>query len=223
PDGKPVLYLGLDQVRDLTNRTIQQILLKRPFNSLDDFLARVDPRPVEARNLIRCGALSGLGSIPTLLNYLEKGPRRPGQPSLFDQPIVDEMNEWTLHDRINAQQEILGVGIDAHALELFADRLNTIQAVSTADALIYPGNKVVVAGVRQSHHRSRTSTGEIMAFLTLEDFEGTLDVILFPNVYRATRKEVFSENLPIIIEGTVETDANREEPFLRADRVYLVE
>ena len=223
PDGKPVLYLGLDQVRDLTNRTIQQILLKRPFNSLDDFLTRVDPRPVEARNLIRCGALSGLGSIPTLLNYLEKGPRRPGQLSLFDQPIVDEMKEWTLHDRINAQQEILGVGIDAHPLELFADRLNTIQAVSTTDSLISPGIKVVVAGVRQSHHRSRTSTGEIMAFLTLEDFEGTLDVILFPNVYRATRKEVFSENLPIIIEGTVETDANREEPFLRADRVYLVE
>lgn len=62
-----------------------------------------------------------------------------------------------------------------------------------------------------------------MAFLTLEDFEGTLDVILFPNVYRATRKEVFTENLPIIIEGTVETDANQEEPFLRAERVYLIE
>ena len=43
--GTKTLYMGLDQVRDLTGRTIERILLNRPFTSLEDFLARVDPRP----------------------------------------------------------------------------------------------------------------------------------------------------------------------------------
>jgi DNA polymerase III alpha subunit len=61
-----------------------------------------------------------------------------------------------------------------------------------------------------------------MAFLTLEDFDGMLDVILFPAVFRYTRKEVFSENRPLIVEGVMETDSEREDPFLRAERVYLL-
>lgn len=222
PSGDPVLYLGLGQVRDLTNRTIQMIILKRPFESLDDFLIKVDPRPQEARNLIRCGALSGMGRIPSLLQHLESGSRQPGQPSLFDQAMIVDLEEWPLEARIAAQQEVLGIGVDAHPLEVYADRLHKIHAISTSDALEKTGEKIVVAGVRQSHRRSRTSSGEMMAFLSLEDFEGTLDVILFPAVYRATQKDVFSENKPIIIEGTVETDANQEEPFLRADRVFLL-
>lgn len=223
PDGHPVLYLGLDQVKDLTGRTIQNILLKRPFHSLDEFLTRVNPRPVEATNLIRCGALTGLGTIPSLLNHLDQGSRRPGQPSLFDQPMLSDLPEWELADRAAAQQEILGTSADAHPLEIFAEQLKKIQPLNTVEALENPGKRITVAGVRQSSRRSRTSSGEMMAFLTLEDFEGMLDVILFPAVYRATRKEVFTENLPIIIEGTIESDTSQEEPFLRADRVYLLE
>jgi len=222
PGGKPVLYLGLDQVKDLTNRTMQKIIAMRPFKSLDDFITRVDPRPVEIRNLIRCGALYGIGSIPSLLANLEKGRRQVGQPSLFEEPMSDTLPELEVEDRIAAQQEILGIGVDAHPLDLYADRLARFNSFSTVEALEYAGKHVTVVGVRQSHRRSRTTSGDWMAFLTIEDFEGTLDVILFPNVYRSTPREVFSTNLPIIIEGVIESDAVQAEPFLRAERVYLV-
>lgn len=207
----------------MTRRTIQQILLKRPFRTLDEFLTKVDPRPVEAGNLIQCGALAGLGTIPSLLEQLEKGSRRPGQPSLFGQPLSSDLPEWDLARRAAAQQEILGASVDAHPLEIFADQLKKIQPLNTVEALENPGKRITVAGVRQSSRRSRTSSGEMMAFLTLEDFEGMLDVILFPAVYRATRREAFTENLPLVIEGNIETDANQEEPFLRAERVHLLE
>jgi len=222
PDGKPALYLGLDQVKDLTNRTMQKIIALRPFKSLDDLLTRVDPRPVEIRNLIRCGALYGMGSIPSLLAYLEKGRRQAGQPSLFEEPMSDSLPELGVEDRIAAQQEILGIGVDAHPLDLYADRLAQFNSFSTVEALEYTGKHVTVVGVRQSHRRSRTNSGDWMAFLTIEDFEGTLDVILFPNVYRSTPREVFSTNLPIIIEGVIESDSVQTEPFLRAESVYLV-
>ena len=222
PGGSAILYLGLDQVRDLTNRTLQRIIQQRPFHSLEEFLLRVDPRPAEAQNLIRCGALVGLGTIPSLLQQLGRGTRKPGQPSLFEvEPAMDEP-DWTLVERVAAQQEILGIGVDAHPLDLYAEQLRRIQAISTVEALGTSGKKVTVAGVRQSHRRSKTSSGEWMAFLTLEDFDGMLDVVLFPTVFRFTRKEIFTENRPILVEGVMETNSEREDPFLRAERVHLL-
>jgi DNA polymerase III alpha subunit len=71
--GEAELYMGLDQVRELTRRTQKRILKERPFNSLADFLTRVDPRPMEAENLIHVGAFEGLGEIPQLLNAIDQG------------------------------------------------------------------------------------------------------------------------------------------------------
>ncbi len=222
PGGSAMLYLGLDQVRDLTNRTIQRIIRQRPFHSLEDFLLRVDPRPAEAQNLIRCGALAGLGSIPGLLHQLGAGTRKPGQPSLFEVESAIDEPDWALAERVAAQQEILGIGVDAHPLDLYAAQLRRVQAISTVEALETSGKRVTVAGVRQSHRRSKTSSGEWMAFLTLEDFDGMLDVVLFPAVFRFTRKEIFTENRPILVEGVMETNLEREDPFLRAERVHLL-
>lgn len=67
------LFMGLDQVKELTHRTIQRIMQQAPFTSLDDFLTRADPRPLEAENLARVGALDGLGRIPAILRRLQSG------------------------------------------------------------------------------------------------------------------------------------------------------
>jgi DNA polymerase III alpha subunit len=47
---KPILFMGLDQVKELTRRTIKHIITERPFHSLEDFLCRGDPRPREIEN-----------------------------------------------------------------------------------------------------------------------------------------------------------------------------
>jgi DNA-directed DNA polymerase III PolC len=73
-EGKPHLYMGMDQLRDLTRETQTRIIRMRPFDSLADLLIRAYPRKGEARNLIEAGALEGLGRIPDLLNQLENGP-----------------------------------------------------------------------------------------------------------------------------------------------------
>ncbi len=138
--------MGLDQVRDLTRRTIERILRGRPFQTLEDFLARVDPRPQEAANLARVGALEGFGTIPAILRRLEGGGSRKrsgttwqaGQPSLFEYPSSGhELSEsggedWTLEQKMAAQEELLGISLEAHPLELVAEK---------------------VAGCRGDHHR----------------------------------------------------------------------
>jgi DNA polymerase III alpha subunit len=78
------LFMGLDQVRELTRRTIDHIVREQPFHSMDDFLVRVDPRPQEAADLVRVGALEGLGPIPRLLERAQAGRWQARQPSLFD-------------------------------------------------------------------------------------------------------------------------------------------
>ncbi len=218
-DGEPRLYMGLGQVKNLTARTIERILRSRPFGSLDDFLARVDPRPQEAEALARVGAFDGLGNIPAILEELGGG-WRAGQLSLFA-PQTSAAEDWTLEQKMAAQQEILGASLEAHPLELAAGRIAASGALNTLEAAARVGRKVTVAGVRQSSHRSRTSKGESMLFLTLEDLSGTLDVIFFPDAYHRARAAL-SSSAPLLVSGMMEMDPARGEPFLRAERAEII-
>ena len=215
-EGQKILYMGLDQVRDLTGRTIERILLNRPFLSLEDFLARVDPRRQEAENLARVRAFDGLGSIPTLLQRLEEG-WQAGQPGLFAWGSSGQ-EDWTQERMGAAQQELLGISLEAHPLELAAQQIARAGAINTIEAAGRIGQRVTVAGIRQSGHSSRTAKGEAMMFLTLEDLAGMLDVVLFPDVYRQARGIIHSSE-PLLITGMVEMDSARGEPLLRAEKV----
>lgn len=215
--GQPVLFMGLDQVRDLTGRTQDAILREQPFHSLEDFLARADPRPVEVENLVRAGCLEGFGTIPALLRHLEGGGWRGGQLSLFSLDL-SAGEDWTLLEKVNAQEAILGTGVIAHPLELAADQIAAAQALTTVEAAARLGSRVRVAGMRQTWRRSVTARGEYVYFMSLEDLEGMLNVVIFANVYRSSRP-AFATPGPYIVEGMVELDRDQGEPFIRAERV----
>lgn len=215
-DGEKMLFMGLDQVKHLTRRTIERIIRLRPYRSLEDFLNRVDPRPQEAEYLARVGALDGLGTIPDILKRLRSG-WMPGQMSLFSLNDV-RGEDWSLEEKMTAQQELLGTSLEAHPLELLADQIAKSGAIATAEAAAKIGQRVTIAGIRQTSRRSRTARGEMMLFLTIEDLSGMLDVIVFPDVYQRA-KTIASSNSPMLITGTVEVDNERDEPFLKAEKV----
>ncbi len=221
PQGDPVLYMGLDQVKALTQRTQTRIIQNRPYHSMEDFLSRVDPREQEVANLVKAGAFDGFGSIPDLLKRVELGGWKAGQMSLFGWDEAAKSEDWSLEARVEAQEEILGVGVDAHPLELVADKINASGAVTTIEAAGMPGQRIKVAGLRQSSHRSRTARGEVMMFMTLEDLDGLLDVVFFPDVYRRV-SNILAGRQPVLIAGTVETDTERGEALLRAERVERI-
>lgn len=212
------LFMGLDQVKELTHRTIQRIMQQATFASLDDFLTRVDPRPVEAENLARVGALDGLGRIPAILRRLQNGGWQQNQMSLFEWTDTSD-EDWTLQQKVTAQMEILGASLDAHPLELVSREITG--ASTTLEAVEKVGHRVTVAGVRQTSRRSRTAKGEAMLFLTLEDLHGTLDIILFPDVYRIART-MLESNAPILVTGIMEIDTERGESYLKAEKLVAV-
>jgi DNA polymerase III subunit alpha len=216
-EGQPVLYMGLDQVRDLTRRAQERVLRGRPFPSLDDFLTRVDPSRAEAENLIRAGAFEGLGTIPGLLARLKEGPWQLGQMSLFGWE-AETGEDWSLSERVAAQEDVLGISVDAHPLELYAGQIAAAGALSTLEAAARPGQRVTVAGVRMAWHRSRAEKGGMMAFMTLEDLEGMLEVAIYPDAYRRVPAHLTASE-PILVSGVIEADPLRGEPVLRAERV----
>lgn len=212
------LFMGLGQVKELPQRTIGKIIQHAPFTSLDDFLSRVDPRMQEAEHLAKIGALDGFGKIPAILKRLQTGGWQRDQMSLFAWSDTSE-EDWPLQQKVDAQLEILGASLEAHPLELVQDKITG--AISTIDAVEKIGRRVTVAGVRQTSRRSRTAKGDPMLFLTIEDLQGTLDVILFPDVYRVATSFLDS-NPPLLITGVMEMDKERGEPYLRAEKVASI-
>jgi DNA polymerase-3 subunit alpha len=219
-NGQPALVMGLNQVKELTNRTQERIIQGQPYSSFQDFLVRADPRPIEAENLVRAGCLEGHGVIPDLLRQLASGGWRGGQMSLFDlaRPIMDD---WTLEEKVTAQEAVLGVGVAAHPLELKAEAIARTGAFNTLDAASRVGQVVKVAGMRQTWRRVSTSSGDFIYFMALEDLEGMLDVVIFGEVFRRFRHE-FVGHGPYIIEGAVEPDPTSGEPFIRAVKVWRI-
>ncbi len=200
PDQR-ALFMGLDQVKELTRQTIGGIMRYAPFTSLEEFLTRGDPRAQEAENLTRVGALEGLGKIPSILQRLQNGGWQQNQMSLFEWTDSNK-EDWTLEQKVNAQLEILGASLEAHPLELVSEKIIAAGAISTLEAAERIGRRVTVAGVRQTSHRSRTAKGDSMLFLTLEDLDGTLDAILFPEVYRHA-KSLFDSIKPFFDNSSI--------------------
>jgi len=219
-DREPVLFMGLDQVRELTQRTQAAIVHNRPFSSFADFLARVDPRPVEVENLVRVGALEGFGTIPVLLHQLEHGGWQGGQLSLFSLGDSSQ-DDWSLAQKVTAQEELLGTGVIAHPLELAEKQIAASGALTTVDAAYRLEQHVRVAGMRQIWRRSVTTHGEYIYFMSLEDLEGMLDVVITAEVYRRS-KAAFSTPGPYVVEGRVDLDSQRGEPFIRAERIWAL-
>lgn len=217
-DGQAVLFMGLNQVRELTRRTQGRILQERPFSSLPDFLSRADPRPAEARNLARAGALEGFGAIPGVLRRLEQGGWRLGQLPLFEMQAPGMEEDWSLEQKIAAQQEVLGVAVSAHPLELRAAQTALSGALSTVEAAARLGQRVRVAGLRQTWRRARAAGGDSVYFLALEDLEGVVEVVILGEAYRRCRAALSGPG-PYLVEGVVELDEEKGEPYIRAERI----
>jgi DNA polymerase III subunit alpha len=218
PEGEANLVMGLDQVRDLTRRTQKRILAGRPFYNLSDFLTRVDPRPKEALNLIQIGALAGLGSIADMLTHIKSGGWQYRQPPLFE-PLVDaDDGGWDLTARTVAQERILGVGLDAHPLELVVDKVSRANALSTLQALDHNEETLRVAGVRQTLQRFHQEE-QPFYILELEDLEGVLNVFVTPE-QRQYYRRLLSGYAPLLVEGVMDLAHISGEPVLRMEKCW---
>jgi DNA polymerase-3 subunit alpha len=129
--------------------------------------------------------------------------------------------DWSLAEKVAAQEELLGTGVIAHPLEQVQAKIIAAGALSTVEAASRLEQQVRVAGMRQIWRRSRTTRGDYIYFMSLEDLEGMLDVVITSEVYRRSRAALSTPG-PYVVEGWISLDNQRGEPFIRADKIWTL-
>ena len=237
-----IIRFGLAGVKNVGETAIGSILEARkdgPFASLLDFCKRIDTRAVNKRmleNLIKCGAMDSFGSKRSeLLAVLEQAldlgnsyqkDHLSGQMGLFGDESFAEVNELKIprldeipkRTILQYEKELIGFYVTGNPLEAYAGSLQyytplrkIIEANESQD-----GKYFSVAGIVSDCRIRNTRQGDSMAILTLEDFNGTMEVIVFPKVYRATARFLYQENA-IAIEGKL--SINERERTIQALRI----
>jgi len=200
------------------------------FKTLEDFCVRVDLRLVNRRvieSLIKAGAFDGLG-LPRahLLAQcdvaLESAQRQQrdqaeGQGSFFDllpaaspAPTPSEATatavgpEWDDDQRLAYEKEVLGFYVSGHPLARFEGVAESLGVTSSAElANKSHGARVTLFGHVAAIKETATKSGNRMAFLTLEDMTGTVDITVFPEPYKAAAM-VLRAREPVVVRGRVD-------------------
>lgn len=221
-DGQPVLFMGLDQIRELTRGTQQRIMDGRPFASLNDFITRAAPRAKEIEYLVRVGALEGLGAIPQLLRQIPftggHAGRHAGQMELF-QPAApeDAAPDWSLEEKAAAQQELLGIPVIAHPLDLARERFERLNVTPIRAAKEQNGRMVRIGGIRQSWRKQRSGREYVTV---LDDLTDGMTIVVNEPLYNAYR-EILSWHYPMVLEGIVRSDRRIAEAVLMVQKLVV--
>ena len=189
----------------------------------------VNRRTIE--NFIKSGAMDSLPGTrrqkvavaPILLDNKAKERKNAweGQMSLFDlvseeekkeyQVSFPDVGEYSKEELLAFEKDILGVYISGHPLDdyeglwrknITATSADFIVDEETEEAVVKDGMKVVIGGLVAGKVVKTTRSNQLMAFITLEDLMGSVEVIVFPKNYEADR-DVLTEDSKIFIKGRV--------------------
>lgn len=219
------IRFGLEAVKGVGASAIESILKSRntdgSFTSVENFLERVDQRKVNKKvveSLIKAGAFDSLGisraGAMELANRFFNGSSRNyairalGQQSIFGgitEETTENLQEWSETELLRHEKEALGFYITGHPLTKYATELENVGAKKTSELEELEDRKeVMIGGMLRDIKRIQTkSKAEIMAYCTLEDAEGSIEVIVFPELYRNSLS-LLQKDTPLLIKGAVD-------------------
>ncbi len=234
------IRFGLGAVKNVGQGPVDAILKARNdglFENLNDFARRVDLRQVGKRaleSLIRVGALDNFGPRTAMLAALDRilsvstshfRAADAGQMSLFGMHtgVMDEITlpkvtgEISRRETLNWERELLGLYVSDHPLSSVMDVLtNTVTHFSGQLSEASQNEKVRVAGLIIRMRSHQTKTGKQMGFVTIEDLQGTIELVVFPRTWEQVSGKIDFDKI-IIADGRV--DAQGAEPKVLVDTI----
>jgi DNA polymerase-3 subunit alpha len=201
-----------------------------PFKSFYDFCRRVDLHKVNKRmleGLIKAGAFDSTGAKRSQLmavidQAVEEGAaaqreRELGQTSIFGAelnghdtsattttPPLPSIAEWDQAQRLKYERELTGFYITAHPLTRYEATISALSTATTVSLAELPdGKEVKICGIIATVKSMLTKKGDRMAYLTVEDLQGTVEVIVFPDLCKTAGELIAPERL-VRITGTID-------------------
>ncbi len=220
-----------------------------PFRGLADFCNRVDLQKVNRKvieSLIRCGAFDSLGGTRAqYLAYLDRAmeqaaslqrDRARGQTNLFDlfagngpgdgparsDDDLPDVPPLSASEELRAEKEVLGMYLTGHPLAEWGELLQSCTDAPLAELGDRPDRSTVtVGGIVAARRVIRTKSGSRMAFFTLEDLTGTVEVVAFSEVFARAEALIDTEDVPLVVRGTLEK--NEESAKILAEEILTLE
>ena len=220
---------GLSAIKSVGRPVIESIVKEREENgdytNLQNFIERnleqVNKRAIE--NFIKAGALDCLegnrrqkmvifARIVDGINQ-DKKNTMAGQLSFFD-IVSEEENKETI---LAFEKEVLGIYLSGHPLEGYRDIMEKMSTARTADfqqdedtglPKVVDGQKVVLGGMITDKTIKYTKNNKVMAFFTLEDLVGTVEVVVFPRDYEKCQA-LLNDEEKVFIQGRVSAEDDR--------------
>ncbi|MBI2782108.1 MAG: DNA polymerase III subunit alpha [Chloroflexi bacterium] len=238
------IRFGLLAVKNVGQGAIESIIAAReaegPFKSLGDLCRRIDLRLANRKvleSLAKVGAMSAFGHAAQILEGLDDAMAAgaatqrdlaTGQTSLFDVGATESMVlerplpkavEVPVRERLRWEKELLGLYLSEHPMGEVADQVGDYVTAYSGDLKsdeTLDGQRLVVGGIVVAARTVVTRTRSTMSVVTLEDLQGSIEVVVFPRLYETTGP-IWQEGAILLVAGRV--DHRGEEVSLLADVV----
>ncbi len=238
--GQSCIRFGLGAIKNVGEGPVEEIIRGRgqgAFRDVNDFLRRVDLRKVGKRaleSLIQVGALDEFGNRPALLESMDRilaisssnfQAADAGQISMFGDgtgltetiKLPEAKTKINRRAQLDWERELIGLYVSDHPLSTVMDNLQqhvTHFAQDLSEAKHQ--ERVSVAGIVTKIRQHQTKNGKAMAFATIEDIQGLIDLVLFPNSWKKYGDLVRFDEI-IYVQG--KADANGGETKVLVDQV----
>lgn len=226
------IVYGLGAIKGLGEGPIEAILESRsaeePYKNLFEFCKRVDLKKLNRRSmeaLIRAGALDNLGpdrstmmaSLSDAMRYAEQETKNQdlGIMDMFGaieeeeapEPEWIKVKPWSDDERLNGEKETLGLYLTGHPIDQYLEEISHF--VTSRISEVKPGNskesRSIVAGLVIAQRVMKNKRGDKMAFLTLDDKSGRLEISIFSDTYEEYKDQLIKDAV-LVVEGDVSID-----------------
>ena len=244
------LNAGKNVGRNLIERVVEE-RKEKPYSSLYDFCKRMHGTELNRRAvecLIKAGAFDSMGvnrhslveAVDGIIKSVESDSRRnlEGQLDLFsvmsgesqtadtDSYEIKPFPEYSHTELLQQEKEVSGLYLSGHPLDAYREQSarfasNSIKELTGEDAHKLDGNHVRIVCTVVKNRMMTTKSNTMMAFTSVEDLTGTMEVIVFPRVLD-TFRDALKENAVVVIEGRL--SVREDEPSkLMAESISPIE
>lgn len=239
---KDGIRFGMSAIKNVGVHAVENILKTREeegaFKSIFDFCKRVDLRLVNKKTLeglIQAGAFDGLHKnrarvfdtieAATAFGQKYKEQVAKGQSSLFESgsaqktqdtnPPLSSKSEWLESEKLSREKAVLGFYVSGHPLRKYETDVTSFTTAKFGTELnLKHGSTVRVIGIISSIKKKVDKKGNMMAFITLEDFNGKGECIVFSEAYRSYN-HLLIEDAMIMAVGTGEQNGDTLRIFIK--------